>query len=82
MERAFALKAQDQPTRLRHFGGVIFDHIFGFKRTADFARGYFALKHALNRMGAVENFGHGVIIHLCRCEAGTCTFRRSNLPQY
>ena len=64
MKRTFALKAHDQSARFGHFGGVIFDHIFSFESLADFGWGYFAFKHALNGVDAVENFGHGVII-LC-----------------
>lgn len=62
MKRALALKAKDQSAWLGHLGGVVLNNILGFQRTADFACGYFAPKHALNCVGAIENFGHGDII--------------------
>ncbi len=63
MERPFALKAHEESAWLGHFGGVVFDHVCSFQGLADFDWGYFTFEHALDRVGTVENFGHGVIIH-------------------
>lgn len=60
MERILPLKPQDQAARLRHFGGIIFNHLAGFQSAAHLLRGNFTLKHTLNSMDAEEKFG---IIH-------------------
>ena len=57
MERTFPLKAQYQATGLRHLLGVIFDGFARFQYLSHFLRSYSALKHALERMDAEENFG-------------------------
>ena len=64
MEGTLALIAHDQSAGLGHFGGVIFDDVLSFERTAHFAWGYFAFEHALHGVDAVEDLGHGMII-LC-----------------
>ena len=66
MKWVLALKTHDQPAWLGHFGGVIFDQVFRFQCLADSDWGYFTLEHALNRVGAVENSGHGLIINGAR----------------
>ena len=57
MERTFPLKAQNQSAWLRHLRGVIFDGFPRFQYLSHFLRSYSALKHALERMDAEENFG-------------------------
>lgn len=47
-----ALQTEEQAAGLGHFGGVIFDDVFGFQRGADFANGDAAFEHSLHRMGA------------------------------
>lgn len=69
MERTFPLKAQDQATRLRHLGGVIFDGLPCFQGLPHFLRGNFALEHTLNSVDAEEEFGvvhrKAILVHQC-----------------
>ena len=67
MKWALALKAHDQTAWLGHFSRIVLDHIRSLQCLADLGWGYFTLEHALDCVGTVENFKHGLIIHWRTC---------------